>query len=94
MDRVTGNNWLAAGDAAMAFDPLSSQGIHHALKSGLLAARTIENCLLGDRTALEEYARKIQRSFEKYLSTRAVYYGREQRWSSSAFWHRRQHAPD
>lgn len=94
MDRVTGNNWLAAGDAAMAFDPLSSQGIHHALKSGLLAARTIENCLLGDETALKEYARKIQRSFDQYLSTRAVYYGREQRWSSSAFWHRRQNAPD
>jgi flavin-dependent dehydrogenase len=94
MDRVTGNNWIAAGDTAMAFDPLSSQGICHALKSGLLAARTIENCLLGDQTALEQYTRRTQRSFDKYLSTRVVYYGREQRWSSSAFWQRRQNVPD
>jgi flavin-dependent dehydrogenase len=93
IDCVTGNNWLAVGDAAVAFDPLSSQGICHALKSGLLAARAIENCLLGDQTALEEYARGIQRSFDKYLSTRAVYYSWEQRWSSSAFWQRRQNAP-
>lgn len=94
LDRTTGNHWLAAGDAAMAFDPLSSQGICHALKSGLLAARAIEACLLGDQTALEEYARGTQRSFDKYLSMRAVYYGREQRWSSSVFWQRRQNEPD
>ncbi len=94
MDRVTGNNWLAAGDAALAFDPLSSQGIHRALNSGLLAARAIENCLLGSQTALEEYARRTQRSFDKYLSMRTIIYSQEQRWSSSAFWQRRQNAPD
>jgi flavin-dependent dehydrogenase len=94
MDRVTGNNWLAAGDAAMAFDPLSSQGIYHALKSGLLAARAIEDCQLGDQTGLEEYSRETQRRFDKYLSMRAVYYSQERRWSSSAFWQRRQNAPD
>lgn len=93
MDRVTGDNWLAAGDAALAFDPLSSQGIYRALKSGLLAARTIENCLLGGQTALEEYARGTQRSFDKYLSMRTIVYSQEQRWSSSAFWQRRQNAP-
>jgi flavin-dependent dehydrogenase len=94
MDRVVGNNWLAAGDAAMAFDPLSSQGIYHALKSGLLAARAIEDCQLGDQTALEEYSRETQRRFDKYLSMRTVYYNRERRWASSAFWKRRQNAPD
>jgi flavin-dependent dehydrogenase len=93
LDLIAEDNWLAAGDAATAFDPLSSQGICHALKSGLLAARAIEDSLLGDQTALDEYARETHRSFDKYLSTRAVYYGREQRWSSSAFWRRRQDEP-
>jgi flavin-dependent dehydrogenase len=93
MDRVTGNNWLAAGDAALSFDPLSSQGIYRALKSGLLAARAIDNCLLGGQTALGEYARRTQRSFDKYLSMRTIIYSQEQRWSSSAFWQRRQNAP-
>ena len=36
-----GTGWLATGDAALSFDPLSSQGICRALQSGLLAARTI-----------------------------------------------------
>jgi flavin-dependent dehydrogenase len=94
MDPVTGNNWLVAGDAAIAFDPLSSQGIYRALESGLLAARTIENSLLGDQTALKEYARGIQRSFDKYLSMRAITYGRERRWTSSAFWQRRHNELD
>ena len=94
MDPITGNNWLVAGDAAIAFDPLSSQGIYRALKSGLLAARTIENYLLGDQTALKEYARGIQRGFDKYLSMRAITYGRERRWTSSAFWHRRHNESD
>jgi flavin-dependent dehydrogenase len=93
LDRITGNDWLAAGDAAMAFDPLSSQGIYQALSSGLLAARAIKDCLLGDQVALEEYARATQRGFDKYLGTRAAYYGREQRWSSSVFWQRRQEEP-
>jgi hypothetical protein len=30
--------WLAAGDASMSFDPLSSQGLLHALFTGLAAA--------------------------------------------------------
>ncbi len=94
MDLVTGNNWLAAGDAAMAFDPLSSQGIYHALRSGLLAARAIEDCQAGDQTALEEYSRETQRRFDTYLRMRAEYYSQERRWSSSAFWQRRQNAPD
>jgi flavin-dependent dehydrogenase len=89
MNRVTGSNWLAAGDAAITFDPLSSQGIYHALKSGLLAARAIENCLCGDQTALEDYARGTQERFDEYLSMRPVHYGQEQRWSYSAFWQRR-----
>jgi len=89
-----GNNWLAAGDAAMAFDPLSSQGIYHALNSGLLAARAIQDSQFGHQTALEEYSRETPRRFDKYLSMRAIYYGRERRWSSSAFWQRRQNAPD
>jgi flavin-dependent dehydrogenase len=94
MDHVTGNSWLLAGDAAIAFDPLSSQGIYRALKSGLLAARAIQDCLLGDQAALKEYARGTQRSFDKYLSMRTIIYGREQRWASSAFWQRRQDESD
>ena len=93
MDRIAGEDWLAVGDAAIAFDPLSSQGIRHALESGLLAAHAIEDCLLGYQTALDEYTRETQGRFLKYLSMRAVHYRQEQRWSSSVFWQRRQSEP-
>jgi hypothetical protein len=33
LDRLAGEKWLAVGDAAMAFDPLSAQGISKALHS-------------------------------------------------------------
>ncbi|GJJ10927.1 hypothetical protein Clacol_005156 [Clathrus columnatus] len=37
--------WIAVGDAAMAFDPLSSQGMITAMKMGFVVARTISQNL-------------------------------------------------
>jgi hypothetical protein len=34
LDPCIGDGWLAAGDASMTFDPLSSQGLLHALFTG------------------------------------------------------------
>ena len=93
-DSLTGTHWLAVGDAATAFDPLSSRGIYHALESGLRAALAIENCQLGDPTALEAYSLWTQRNFDEYLRTRTMYYGRERRWPCSAFWRRRHEEQD
>ena len=39
MSALIGENWLAVGDAAMAFDPLSSHGLYNAMKSAIEAAR-------------------------------------------------------
>jgi flavin-dependent dehydrogenase len=91
-DRLTGAHWLAVGDAAAAYDPLSAQGIYHALESGLQAAAAIESCRLGDRTAMAEYALWSQRRFDEYLRLRTRYYDREKRWPDSEFWQRRQAA--
>ena len=40
--------WLAVGDAAIAFDPLTSQGIAKALDHGKRAAASIAAYLAGD----------------------------------------------
>jgi|KBSSwiStaDraftv2_1062776.scaffolds.fasta_scaffold479824_2 hypothetical protein len=42
LDRVSGDGWLAVDDAAMAFDPLSSQGLTHALASGIRAGEALD----------------------------------------------------
>src|SRR5262249_20235739 len=35
LDKVAADDWLAVGDAAAAYDPISSQGIHKALSDGI-----------------------------------------------------------
>jgi flavin-dependent dehydrogenase len=90
LDRVAGDGWLAAGDAASGYDPLSSAGIYKALTSGLAAARAISGHLKGEQGALEKYESSTIRSFDTYLRTRAAYYRVERRWPDSLFWKRRQ----
>jgi len=84
LDRVTGDRWLAVGDAASAYDPLSSQGIHKALASAEVAAWAIAN------DDFEEYERTVWAAFDEYLAARATFYAVEKRWPQSLFWSRRQ----
>lgn len=95
LDRFTGDGWLATGDAATSFDPLSSQGVLKALRTGVLAAYAICDVFQGrlsdqaNLAGLEKYEQIIAREFEAYLKTRAEVYGQEQRWPNSPFWQRR-----
>ena len=90
---ITGNGWLAAGDSAVAYDPLASHGISMAMGSGFHAASAIIDYLSGRCDALRVYERLIDRSFAHYLLMHHETYLREQRWSHERFW-RRRHAPD
>jgi flavin-dependent dehydrogenase len=89
LDHVAGKNWLAVGDAAMALDPLSSQGVYNALQSGLIAAQAIDSALAGDVTAPQKYAASVEEDYDACLETRAYYYAAETRWPDSPFWQRR-----
>lgn len=90
LDRIAGDYWLAAGDAAVAFDPLSGQGIYRALQSGIPAARAIDEHLAGSDNSSEQYALEIEQSFNNYMIKRTDYYLREKRWPNAVFWQRRQ----
>jgi flavin-dependent dehydrogenase len=89
-DHITGNNWLAAGDCASAFDPLSSYGIHKALQSGMNAAACIKEVFNGNTGALKNYAAILKKEFENFLETRFAYYQMEKRWPQHSFWRCRQ----
>ena len=89
---VTGNGWLAAGDSAVAFDPLASHGISMAMGSGFHAALSIIEYLNGRTDALRVYESLIDRSFAHYLLMHHDAYLHEQRWPHELFW-RRRHAP-
>jgi flavin-dependent dehydrogenase len=84
-----GDGWLAIGDAAQAYDPLSGQGLTKAITSALHAAALIASELQNDRAAVAEFAAARRREFEIYLATQRSYYRRERRWPQHAFWQRR-----
>jgi hypothetical protein len=89
LDVIAGDRWLAVGDAAAAYDPLSSYGISSALGSGFHAASAIFDFLEGSRDALPAYSRIIAQAFAQYSILRRAYYALEQRWPDELFWQRR-----
>ncbi len=84
-----GDGWLAIGDAALAFDPLASQGLFNALYTGLAAAEAADRHLSGDATALPDYAATLRPVAETYDAHLAAWYGVERRWPEQPFWRRR-----
>ncbi len=82
--------WLAVGDAALAFDPLSSKGISNALYTGLRAAHSLSGALHGDDQALSRYDTHLREIFRVYRDHLAGFHAIETRWPDAAFWKRRQ----
>jgi flavin-dependent dehydrogenase len=90
LEPAAGDGWLAVGDAACTFDPLSSQGVAKALRSGVFAAYAAGDLLAkGDGAGMARYRRFVADEFAGYLRTRAAYYAAEARWPRHAFWRRR-----
>lgn len=86
---ASGDGWLAVGDAAAAYDPLTGVGIAKALTSGLQAGRALAAALDGDSGATARFALEASNSHQLYMRQRAEIYARERRWPGSAFWARR-----
>jgi flavin-dependent dehydrogenase len=89
---AAGPDWLAVGDAALAFDPLSSQGLFNALYTGLAGAETADRLLSGSLEAAGEYTQELERVRSTYRRHLAAWYGVEQRWTDRPFWRRRRGA--
>jgi flavin-dependent dehydrogenase len=86
---VTGSDWVAAGDAAAAFDPLASMGIGFSLRSGMEAAQVAVAMLEGDGNPGGEYAASIARIYADYRVRLDAIYAMERRWPQQDFWARR-----
>jgi len=89
LDVPIGLGWLAVGDAAIAFDPLASQGIVKALDHGKRAAASICAFLKGEDLSLERFALHLRYEYAAFHAMKAKYYRLEQRWPQSVFWQRR-----
>lgn len=89
LEPCAGAGFAAAGDAALAFDPLSSQGLLNALFTGLAVAETADAHLRGDASATERYRGTIGAIAAAYRRHLALWYALEKRWPDAPFWQRR-----
>ena len=93
LDRFCGRRWLAIGDAAAAFDPISSYGIGSALGSAFEAADAIAAQRRGVARAFRRFEAALEVAWHRCEAMRRDCYARERRWPDSAFWRRRARAP-
>ena len=90
LDRYCGNHWMAAGDAAMSFDPVSAQGIPNALYTGIEAAKVVESDLI-HQSGNHDYQLKLSSIWNNYLVNCRSLYVQERRWLKSPFWKSKHH---
>ncbi|HCN71661.1 MAG TPA: FAD-binding monooxygenase, partial [Pusillimonas sp.] len=94
-----GDAWMAVGDAAQAYDPLSSQGIDKALRTASHAGHMVHYALTDfeqglaeldtSNTYVRQYEEEQAQLWQTYLPQRNYYYGMQPRWSDQPFWQRR-----
>lgn len=89
LDRVSDERWLAVGDAAAAYDPISSQGIEKALDSARHAAEAVARAIASGTALSPDYGRRIIQTFDEYRANRDYFYAIERRWAEAPFWRNR-----
>ncbi len=97
------SRWYAVGDAAMAFDPLSSQGMITALKMGSRLGLELARVLDSDTQAVSEAGRDgetterrtmadVYKAVRDDYDSKKIYYYSQVRRFDTDFWKRRQGA--
>jgi flavin-dependent dehydrogenase len=87
------DNWIAVGDSALSYDPLSSQGIMYGLMGGVAAANTIARILSSNNDEekinhMDYYANGCESIFKNYMILKKKFYNMEQRYPQSQFWNK------
>lgn len=86
---VATNGFVCVGDAALALDPLASQGVFFALYSGIKGAEAIAKSSVDPsimNVVLQEYQMQINRVFEANQRSRMYFYTSELRYVSESYW--------
>lgn len=94
---VCGAHWLRVGDAAMAADPLSGNGMFQSLSSALQAPMVVHT-LLNHPTdaphAQRFHTERVRGLFQRFARIGRDFYAQEQRWADEPFWAARRAWPD
>lgn len=62
-NRVTGDGWMAVGDAAGLVDPITGEGLYYAIRSADLAARALLSATGNLADKLQHYRRALRHDF-------------------------------
>lgn len=92
-----GDNWIRVGDAAMAVDPLSGNGIFQSLSSALQAPVVINTLLRApERAELAKrfHQQRVEQLFLRFARVGRDFYASEERWADQPFWQARRAWPD
>lgn len=87
-----GDDYIRLGDSCFSVDPLSSQGVHLALQSGLQGAVIVNTVLMKPENteAAQRFLRmRIAERVSRYTGRTRQEYGRVAALSPNAFWHER-----
>jgi len=71
---ICGNNWLAAGDAALSLEPLSGRGTVHALETGVKVSQAIVDVNNNSSDALGTYSTYLQTKYLDAVATAKLYH--------------------
>lgn len=76
---VIDDKYILVGDSASLVDPVSGEGIYYALYSGMMAAKSIVNCINNNKILKKEYLNKtklIYRELKKRKSLSKLLYSK------------------
>jgi 2-polyprenyl-6-methoxyphenol hydroxylase-like FAD-dependent oxidoreductase len=96
-DDIANDHSLRVGDAAVAGDPLSGNGIFLALSSAIQAPAVINTLLHHpERAALAKtfHIERLTGLFYRFARIGRDFYALEDQWPDTPFWHTRRHWPD
>lgn len=94
---AVGEDWIRVGDAAMAVDPLSGNGIFQALSSALQAPAVVNTLLRRPHSAEPAKAfhrARVEGLFHRFARIGRDFYAQESRWRERPFWAARRAWPD
>lgn len=97
VEDLAGERWLRVGDAAMAVDPLSGNGIFQALSSALQAPAVIATLLerpADAALARSFHHRRVESLFQRFARIGRDFHALETRWPERVFWQTRRGWPD
>ncbi len=96
-EHSVGEDWIRVGDAAMAVDPLSGNGIFQALSSALQAPAVVNTLIRHpERAGLAKqfHEARIEGLFYRFARIGRDFYAQETRWRERSFWQARCRWPD